>query len=97
MRGVSLTPDDPQIKPLMGEEKQQKLAELREKIAAKCSVKAQQEAIEARANQAIRFKSGKDINKLRDELKAEEIVKEGEQKCRGGCHRSLRMPEPRLR
>ncbi|KAG1860476.1 hypothetical protein C8R48DRAFT_774446 [Suillus tomentosus] len=73
---------DPQIKPLMEEEKRQKLAELREKIAAKCSVKAQQEAIEARANEAIRFKFGKDINKLRDELKAEEIVKEGEQKCR---------------
>ncbi|KAG2057526.1 hypothetical protein BDR06DRAFT_1005148 [Suillus hirtellus] len=69
------------IKPLMEEEKQQKSVELRKKIAAKCSVKAQQEAIEARANKAIRFKSGKDINKLRDELKAEEIVKEGEQKC----------------
>ncbi|KAG1786510.1 uncharacterized protein HD556DRAFT_1414567 [Suillus plorans] len=43
----------------MEEEKRQKLAELREKIAAKRSVKAQQEAVEARANEAIRFKSGK--------------------------------------
>lgn len=56
---VSLTPDDPQIKPLTEEEKQQKLTELREKIAAKRSVKAQQEAVEARANEAIRRKSGK--------------------------------------
>ncbi|KAG1860453.1 hypothetical protein C8R48DRAFT_245711 [Suillus tomentosus] len=61
----------------MEEEKRKKLAELREKIAAKRSVKAQEEAVEARANEAIRFKSGEDINKL---LKAEEIVKEGEQK-----------------
>ncbi|KAG2093139.1 uncharacterized protein F5147DRAFT_779461 [Suillus discolor] len=38
--------------------------------AAKRSVKAQQEAVEARANEAIRFKSGK------DELKAEELMKE---------------------
>jgi hypothetical protein len=56
---VSLTSDDPQIKPLTEEEKQQKLAELREKIAAKRNVKAQQEAVEARANEAIRRKSGK--------------------------------------
>jgi len=48
-----------QIKPLTEEEKKQKLAELREKMAAKRSVKAQQEAKEARANEAIRRKSGK--------------------------------------
>jgi len=48
-----------QIKPLTEEEKKQKLAELREKMAAKRSVKAEQEAKEARANEAIRRKSGK--------------------------------------
>ncbi|KAG2093147.1 uncharacterized protein F5147DRAFT_821504 [Suillus discolor] len=65
-----------EIKPLTEEEKRQKLADLREKIAAKRSVKSQQEAEEARANEAIRRKSGKDISKLKDELKAEELVKE---------------------
>jgi hypothetical protein len=48
-----------QIKPLTEEERRQKLAELREKIAAKRGVKAQQDAKEARANEAIRRKSGK--------------------------------------
>lgn len=71
-----------EIKPLTEEEKQQKLTELREKIAAKRSVKAQQEAVEARANEAIRRKSGKDVGKLKDELKAKELVKEAEQKRR---------------
>ena len=61
MCDVFLTSDDPtsQIKPLTEEEKKQKLAELREKMAAKRSVKAQQEAKEAKANEAIRRKSGK--------------------------------------
>ncbi|KAG2143777.1 ubiquitin-related domain-containing protein [Suillus bovinus] len=71
-----------EIKPLTEEEKRQKLAELREKIAAKRSVKAQQEAVDARANEAIRRKSGKDVGKLKDELKAKELVKEAEQKRR---------------
>ncbi|KAG1863525.1 ubiquitin-related domain-containing protein [Suillus subalutaceus] len=71
-----------EIKPLTEEEKQQKLAELREKIAAKRSVKTQQEAAEARANEAIRRKTGKDVGKLKDELMAKELVKEAEQKRR---------------
>ncbi|KAG2345879.1 hypothetical protein BDR05DRAFT_879445 [Suillus weaverae] len=71
-----------EIKPLTEEEKQQKLVELREKIAAKRSVKAQQEAVEARANEAIRRKSGKEVGKLKDEMKAKELVKEAEQKRR---------------
>ncbi|KAG2033839.1 ubiquitin-related domain-containing protein [Suillus americanus] len=71
-----------EIKPLTEEEKQQKLAELREKIAAKRSVKAQQEAIEARANETIRRKTGKDVGKLKDEMMAKELVKEAEQKRR---------------
>ena len=48
-----------QIKPLTEEEKKQKLADLREKMAAKRAVKAKEEAKEARANEAIRRKSGK--------------------------------------
>ncbi|KAG1787534.1 uncharacterized protein HD556DRAFT_1501820 [Suillus plorans] len=46
------------------------------KIAAKHSVKSQQEAEEGCANEAIRCKSGKNISKLKDELQAEELVKE---------------------
>lgn len=49
----------PKIKPLTEEEKKQKLADLREKMAAKRAVKAKEEAKEAKANEAIRRKSGK--------------------------------------
>ena len=41
------------------EEKKQKLAELRERMAAKKAVKAKEEAKETIANEAIRRKSGK--------------------------------------
>jgi UBX domain-containing protein 1/4 len=44
---------------LTEEEKKQKLAELREKMAAKRAVKAKEEAKEQKANEAIRRKSGK--------------------------------------
>ena len=48
-----------QIKPLTEEEKKQKLAELREKMTAKRAAKAKEDEKEARANEAIRRKSGK--------------------------------------
>ena len=41
------------------EEKKQKLAELRERMAAKKAVKAKEEAKETIANEAIRRKAGK--------------------------------------
>ncbi|KAH7890970.1 ubiquitin-related domain-containing protein [Phlebopus sp. FC_14] len=71
-----------EIKPLTEEEKKEKLAELRAKMAAKRSVKAQEDAKEAKANEAIRRKQGKDMNKIKEDLKAKEIVKEAEQKRR---------------
>ena len=48
-----------QIKPLTEEEKKQKLAELREKMAAKRAVKDKETAKEEKANEAIRRKAGK--------------------------------------
>lgn len=47
------------IKPLTEEEKQQKLAELRDKMAEKRANKAAEEAKEAKANELIRRKAGK--------------------------------------
>ena len=41
------------------EEKKQKLAELREKMAAKRAVKAKEDAKENQANEAIRRKAGR--------------------------------------
>lgn len=71
-----------EVKPLTEEEKQQKLAELREKMAAKRAVKAKQEARENLANDAIRRKAGKDLNELREEIKVKEMKKEAEAKRR---------------
>ncbi|KAF9224164.1 hypothetical protein BS17DRAFT_780589 [Gyrodon lividus] len=71
-----------EVKPLTEEEKKAKLAELREKMTAKRAVKAVQEANEAKANEAIKRKQGKDMNKIKEELKAKEIVKEAEQRRR---------------
>ncbi len=48
-----------QIKPLTEEEKKQKLAELKEKMAVKRVVKAKEDAKETLANEAIRRKAGK--------------------------------------
>ncbi|KAI0690973.1 ubiquitin-related domain-containing protein [Cytidiella melzeri] len=71
-----------EIKPLTEEEKKQKLAELREKMAEKRAVKAKEEAKEQKANDAIRRKSGKDMNAIREELKVKEAIKEAEAKRR---------------
>ncbi len=50
---------DEQIKPLTEEEKRQRLAELKERMAAKRAAKAKEEAKETIANEAIRRKAGK--------------------------------------
>ncbi|EGN97022.1 hypothetical protein SERLA73DRAFT_185304 [Serpula lacrymans var. lacrymans S7.3] len=71
-----------EVKPLTEEEKVQKLAELREKMAAKRAVKAKEEAKENKANEALRRKAGKDMNKVKEDLQAKEIQKEVEQKRR---------------
>ncbi|KAI0367615.1 hypothetical protein BV20DRAFT_970399 [Pilatotrama ljubarskyi] len=69
-----------EIRPLTEEEKKQKLAELKEKLAAKRAAKAKEEAKANLANEAIRRKSGKDVNQLREELKQKELLKEAEKK-----------------
>lgn len=48
-----------QVKPLTEEEKQEKLAELRAKMAAKRTIKAEEDAKEAKAGEQIRRKQGK--------------------------------------
>jgi UBX domain-containing protein 1/4 len=48
-----------QVKPLTEEEKEEKLIELKNKLAEKRIQKATQDAKEAQANEAIRRKSGK--------------------------------------
>jgi len=69
-----------EIKPLTEEEKTQKLAELREKMAAKRAVKTKEEIKENKANEAIRRKAGKDMNEIREDLILKEALKEADNK-----------------
>ncbi|EPT01102.1 hypothetical protein FOMPIDRAFT_1016089 [Fomitopsis schrenkii] len=71
-----------EIKPLTEEEKKQKLADLKEKMAAKRAEKAKEEAKDHLANETIRRKGGRDLNEIREELKAKEIQKDLEAKKR---------------
>ncbi|PVF93923.1 hypothetical protein CPB86DRAFT_789590 [Serendipita vermifera] len=69
-----------EIKPLTEEEKKQKLAELKEKIAAKRAAKSTVEAEERKANEALRRKAGKDATQIRQEMQVKEAMKEAEQR-----------------
>ena len=59
VNSTTATNDALKIKPLTEEEKQQKLAELRDKMTEKRARKAAEEAKEAKANELIRRKAGK--------------------------------------
>ncbi|CAL1714413.1 unnamed protein product [Somion occarium] len=69
-----------EVKPLTEEEKKQRLADLKERMAAKRAAKAKVEAKEQQANEAIRRRAGRDLNVLREELQAKEVLKEAEAK-----------------
>lgn len=71
-----------EIKPLTEEEKKQKLAELREKMAQKRALKAIEDAKEQKATEALRRKAGKDMNQIKEELKVKQALQEAEQKKR---------------
>ncbi|KAK0239326.1 hypothetical protein EDD85DRAFT_829883 [Armillaria nabsnona] len=71
-----------EVKPLTEEEKNAKLAELREKMAEKRVRKATEEAVEHKENEKIRRKANKDMNKIKEDLKAKEAIKEAEQRKR---------------
>ncbi|KAJ7355800.1 ubiquitin-related domain-containing protein [Mycena albidolilacea] len=69
-----------ELKPLTEEEKKQKLAELREKMAAKRATKAVEEAKEAKANETLRRKTGKDMGAIKEEMEKRQALKDAEQK-----------------
>ncbi|ORE05120.1 hypothetical protein BCV72DRAFT_256959 [Rhizopus microsporus var. microsporus] len=68
------------IKPLTEEEKKQKLAELRSRMAEKRAIREAQEAAERKEAERIRRKAGKDIIAAKEELQAKEIKKAFEMK-----------------
>ncbi|CDZ96768.1 Predicted ubiquitin regulatory protein [Phaffia rhodozyma] len=65
-----------EIKPLTEEEKKARLEELREKMAAKRAVKAKQEAIDNKANEALRRKAGKESLDIKENLQLKQANKE---------------------
>ncbi|KAF8902365.1 ubiquitin-related domain-containing protein [Gymnopilus junonius] len=71
-----------EIKPLTEEERKQKLEELRQKMSEKRAKKAVEEAKEFKANEAIRRKAGKDLGKIKEDLKIKEAEKEAAAKKR---------------
>ncbi|RPA90067.1 hypothetical protein L873DRAFT_1821772, partial [Choiromyces venosus 120613-1] len=70
------------IRPLTQEEKNAKLAELRQKLAAKRTEQSQQEHQEAKKNEMIRRKKGQESEKIKEELKKKEQLKEVEKRKR---------------
>ncbi|KAF8492961.1 ubiquitin-related domain-containing protein [Russula emetica] len=71
-----------EIKPLTEEEKSQKLVELREKMAEKRARKAAEEAKEAKANELIRRKAGREATQIKEDLKNKQMIKDIEAKRR---------------
>ncbi|KAF8252896.1 hypothetical protein K440DRAFT_680754 [Wilcoxina mikolae CBS 423.85] len=70
------------IKPLTEEEKKAKLAELREKLAAKRAAQATIDQQDAKKNEAIRRKKTQDTEKLKEDLRRREQLKETEKRKR---------------
>ncbi|CEH16877.1 dna-binding protein [Ceraceosorus bombacis] len=69
-----------EVKPLTEEEKKAKLAELRDKLAAKRAAQSKDDAKEAKANEQIRRKAGRDMGEAREEMKKKEAVREAEKR-----------------
>lgn len=69
-----------EIAPLTEEEKQSKLAELREKMAAKRAVQSEQDKADAKRNEQISRKKTKESEDLKEQLRVKEQIKDAEKK-----------------
>ena len=65
-----------EIAPLTEEEKTAKLAELREKLAAKRAVQSEQDKIDQKRNEQINRKKTKETEDMKEQLKVKEQLKE---------------------
>ncbi|KIW63527.1 hypothetical protein, variant [Phialophora macrospora] len=71
-----------EITPLTEEEKAAKLAELREKLAAKRAAQSEQDKIDQKRNEQINRKKTKETEDLKEQLRIKEQLKEAEKKKR---------------
>lgn len=69
-----------EIKPLTEEEKKQRLAELKAKMAAKKAAQAEQDKEDRKRNEQIRMKQTKETQNLKEELQKKEQLKEMQKK-----------------
>jgi UBX domain-containing protein 1/4 len=69
-----------EIAPLTEEEKKNKLAELKDRMAAKRAVQAEQDKADAKRNEQISRKKNKESEDLKEQLRAKEQIKEAEKK-----------------
>ena len=69
-----------EIAPLTEEEKKQKLAELKEKLAAKRAGQSEQEKADKKRNEEINRKKTKESQDIKEQLKMKESLKEAELK-----------------
>jgi len=69
-----------EIAPLTEEERVAKLAQLKEKMAAKRAAQAEQDKIDAKRNEQISRKKTKESEDIKEQLRAKEQIKEAEQK-----------------
>ncbi|KXG52521.1 Ubiquitin-associated/translation elongation factor EF1B, N-terminal, eukaryote [Penicillium griseofulvum] len=69
-----------EIAPLTEEQKKQRLAELREKLAAKRAVLSEQDKIDKKKNEEIRRKSTKESQDAKEELERKQQLKEAAKK-----------------
>lgn len=69
-----------EIAPLTEEEKKAKLAELREKMAAKKAVLSEQDKIDKKKNEDIAKKKTKESQDIKEQLKVKEQIKDAENK-----------------
>ncbi|RVX67553.1 hypothetical protein B0A52_08906 [Exophiala mesophila] len=69
-----------EIAPLTEEEKKQKLAELREKMALKRAAQAEQDKADQRRNEQINRKKTKETEDMKEQLRVKEQIKEAEKK-----------------
>ncbi|KAJ5725790.1 uncharacterized protein N7483_007147 [Penicillium malachiteum] len=73
---VDFSESTEEIAPLTEEQKQQRLTELRERLAAKRSVQSEQDKVDQKRNEEIRRKSNKDNQTAKEELERKQMAKE---------------------
>ncbi|KAK5046141.1 hypothetical protein LTR84_008598 [Exophiala bonariae] len=71
-----------EIAPLTEEEKKAKLNELREKLAAKRGLQAEQDKVDQKRNEQINRKKTKETEDMKEQLKVREQIKDAEKKRR---------------